>query len=102
MTPDLERIALRANPDAVCIAATAGELLHWSSGAEYTFGYSAAEALGHSMRRLLVPESEYEAYRRVVADALRGERVVYESTCRRKDGASIRVIGTCKSFSDAP
>jgi PAS domain S-box-containing protein len=101
MKPDLEGLALRANPDAVCITAATGELLHWSPGAESTFGYRAAEAIGQSLRRLLVPESEHDAYRRIVADALRGERVVYESACRRKDGSLIRTAGTCTAVRDA-
>ena len=101
MKPDLEGLALRANPDAVCITAATGELLHWSPGAESTFGYRAAEAIGQSLRRLLVPENEHDAYRRIVADALRGERVVYESACRRKDGSLIRTAGTCTAVRDA-
>ena len=101
MKPDFERIALGANPDAVVVTATTGEVLHWSAGAESTFGYSAADALGQSLRRLLVPEDRHDDYRRIVAETLRRGTVVYESVGRHKDGTLVHLDATCKAISGA-
>ena len=71
MRIDFDRIALGANPDSVVMIAPMGEVLYWSPGAEQTFGWSGAEALGQSLRHLLVPEPGREQWRDACAKALR-------------------------------
>lgn len=102
MKADFERIALGANPDAVVITAVTGEVLHWNAGAESALGYCAGDALGKSLRRLLVPEDQHGDYRRIVATALHEGSVVYELVCRCKDGTLIHMDGTCKLIRAAP
>lgn len=101
MRIDFDRIALGANPDSVVMIAPMGEVLYWSPGAEQTFGWSGAEALGQSLRRLLVPEPGQEQWRDACAKALRDGSVVFEAQWRRKDGVSIPLAGTLKTIDEA-
>lgn len=49
-------------PDAIIIATTVGEILHWNPGAAALFGYSSDEAIGKNVD-ILVPPSLREAHR---------------------------------------
>ena len=54
MATDFGALLADPLPDAAMVTAAEGTLLHWNKGAETTFGYSAAEALGRSPRYLIV------------------------------------------------
>lgn len=49
------------NRHAVIIADTAGLIVQWNSGAETLFGYTAGQAVGHSLN-LIVPEHLQDAH----------------------------------------
>lgn len=55
----------------VIVADTSGCITEWSAGAEALFGYSAHEAVGHSLD-LIVPEelqdAHWRGFRRAMAD----------------------------------
>lgn len=54
-TKDLAERLVAAAGDAIVIADPDGRILTWNAGAETTFGYSAAEALGNTLD-LIIPE----------------------------------------------
>jgi protein-histidine pros-kinase len=66
-------------------------VLYWSQGAETTFGYTAEEALGHTLDELVVPEDRVEEQRIVWEKALKTGSAIYESVRRRKDGSLIYI-----------
>jgi PAS domain S-box-containing protein len=65
---DLENF-VQAAGDAIIAAGTDGSILVWNPAAERIFGYTEAEALGHSLD-LIIPERlrnrHWEGYRQVV------------------------------------
>ena len=76
-------------PGAVIAVDLAGLVVHWSAGAEALYGFSAAEALGRSVRTLiqLAPERADE----VAAVTHRGEEWSGEFRTVRKDGTPLLV-----------
>lgn len=69
-TPDLlYRSILQLAPDAIMFADREGLIRIWNRGAEEIFGFTAAEALGHSLD-LIIPEKlrgrHWEGYWRVM------------------------------------
>jgi len=58
------------SPDALLALAPNGRVLSWNRGAEAIFGYSAAEAVGHMLEELVVPEQQLEEARRQLATTL--------------------------------
>jgi len=60
---------VQAAGDAIIAAGTDGSILVWNRAAERIFGYTEAEALGHSLD-LIIPERlrnrHWEGYRQVV------------------------------------
>ena len=60
---------IQAAGDAIVAAGTDGTILLWNRAAERIFGYTEAEALGHSLD-LIIPERlrlrHWEGYRRVI------------------------------------
>ena len=65
---DLESF-VKAAGDAIIVADTDGSMLLWNPAAERIFGYTEAEALGHSLD-LIIPERlrnrHWEGYRQVM------------------------------------
>ncbi len=65
---DLENF-VQAAGDAIIAASTDGSILLWNPAAERIFGYTEAEALGHSLD-LIIPERlrhrHWEGYRQVM------------------------------------
>ena len=79
--------------DAIIFADRAGMIRLWNAGAEAIFGYSAAEALGHSLD-LIIPERlrarHWEGYRRVSATGITPyDRRLLAVPAIRKDGTQI-------------
>jgi PAS domain S-box-containing protein len=80
-------------PDAVIFADGAGVIRLWSPGAEALFGYSAAEAVGHTLD-LIVPEPLRAAHWAGFHCAVQQGRfmkdtVLQTSRALTKDGRSI-------------
>lgn len=68
-----------------------GKVLSWNRAAETIFGWSAAEMIGQSLRRIIPPDRQDEADR-ILALVRRGESVARIETVRlRKDGSEIAV-----------
>jgi PAS domain S-box-containing protein len=70
--------------DAAIAADLHGRILLWNEAAETLFGYSAAEAIGQSLRGLLQAEGHDEP-------PISGDACIYEALRRRKDGTLIQV-----------
>ena len=87
--------------DAIISKTLDGIITTWNTGAERVFGYSAAEAVGQSMRMLMPSESvseEDDLLRRIAA----GQSIRhFESTRVRKDGARILVSVTISPLRDS-
>ncbi len=91
----LARHAVEQSPDGIVFADREGIIHLWNGGAVRIFGYSAVEALGHSLN-LVVPERFREAhwsgYLRAMADGrtkYAGQAMATRST--RKDGTTVYV-----------
>jgi PAS domain S-box-containing protein len=82
-------------PEAVIFADRQGVVRLWNRAAEAMFGYSAGEALGHSLD-LIVPERfrarHWEGYRHVMATGVTsyGQRLL-AVPAMRKDGQRISI-----------
>jgi protein-histidine pros-kinase len=91
MTTDFTATLWEQNPDAVMVADSEGTILQWNPAAERIFGYTAAQAQGHTIGELIVPEgllSEEQAGR---AAAARDGMAVYEAVRRRSNGTRVHV-----------
>ena len=71
LVADLSRQLWDETPDAVLAVTAGGKVLFWNRAAEAIFGYSSAEAVGHTLAELIVP-----------ADRLEEERTVRESAAK--------------------
>ena len=68
-----------------------GTITAWNDGATRLYGYTAAEAIGRSIR-IVVPDDRQAEESDVLARINRGERVDHFETIRcRKDGSCIPV-----------
>src|SRR5579863_5543168 len=97
MDDELARRFWDEAPDAAIAATAEGTILYWNRAAELTFGYSADEAVGRTLRELLLPEGPDDAAPPVagaVAEA-------YEVVRRRKDGTLIYVNASSKRVCNA-
>jgi PAS domain S-box-containing protein len=82
-------------PDAIIFADGVGVIHVWNQGAEALFGYSAAEAIGHTLA-LIVPEPSRPAHwagfsRAVQQGRFTKEAVLQTSRALTKDGRTIVV-----------
>ena len=77
--------------DAIVSEDLEGTITSWNRAAQNLFGYTAAEALGQSIRLIISPET-FEVDAELVAQARRGKDVCgIETSRQRKDGTVIRV-----------
>ena len=77
-------------PGAVVAVDLDHTVLHWNREAEQLYGWTAAEALGRSVRELMLSAAVDRA-QEVLASTRAGERWSGEFTTRRKDGSSLVV-----------
>lgn len=89
MTLDLYRLFVDETPDALIATDGDGVVLHWSRGAEQTYGHTAEEAVGRNLMDLTVPADETESARKVLLDARAAGGATLEAYRRRKDGSLI-------------
>src|SRR5262249_9676877 len=94
-TAPLETALIAHAPDAIIFADCAGVIRVWNQGAEALFGYSATEAVGHTLD-LIVPEPYRPAHWAGFARAIQQGRfakddVVLTSRALTKDGHIIAV-----------
>ncbi|AMY10567.1 Sensory/regulatory protein RpfC [Luteitalea pratensis] len=83
--------AVRSSDDAIVTKTLDGIITSWNPAAERIFGYTAAEALGQSIR-ILIPDQLQGEEDVVIARIRAGETVDhYETTRRAKDGRLVAI-----------
>lgn len=98
----LETLAaiVSSSDDAIIGKDLNGKIISWNQGAEKIYGYSAAEAIGQDIRRLVPSENKGEVDK-FLARVTRGEAVQHLETKRiTKSGKSIDVSLTISPIKD--
>ncbi|ABD27102.1 signal transduction histidine kinase [Novosphingobium aromaticivorans DSM 12444] len=91
---------IQSSDDAIISKDLSGTILSWNPAATRIFGFSEAEMIGHSVRRLIPAERQAEEDD-ILARIARGERVKSFDTMRqRKDGVQIAVSITVSPVYD--
>jgi PAS domain S-box-containing protein len=82
---------IESSDDAIVTKNLDGIIASWNPAAERMFGYTAAEAIGRSIR-ILIPQDLQDEEDTVLAKIRAGEAVDhYETTRRRKDGSLVSI-----------
>lgn len=97
MTPDLTDRLWAENPDALIAVSPTGVIVHWNPAAETIFGFVHQEAVGQSLRELIVPKERIDEENRIHDEVLRLGLTVYEAVRRRKDGRLVHVSVSTKA-----
>jgi len=98
---DIEKFLLDECPDAVIGTSVDGSVQYWSKGAESTFGFSSAEALGRNLNELIVPADRIAEEQRLRNESVAKDMATYESMRQRKDGSLLYVDITSKAVRNA-
>jgi PAS domain S-box-containing protein len=92
---DMLAAIVASTDDAIVSKDLNGVITSWNAGAQRLFGYSAQEAVGHSIAELLVPPDRAHEETMILERLRRGETIDhFETTRRRKDGSVIDVSVT--------
>ncbi|MDP2240850.1 MAG: PAS domain S-box protein [Burkholderiales bacterium] len=92
---------VESSNDAIVSRDRDGTVLSWNAAAERMFGWTAREAIGQRLRRLIVPPDRIGALQPWVKRALRGEHVSpVEIAFMRKDGKRIDAYVTLSGIKD--
>ena len=99
--PKLLAAIVDSSDDAILSKTLDGVITSWNKAAERIYGYQAAEIIGRSVSLLIPPDRPDEMAE--ILDRIRiGERVDhYETTRRRKDGATVAISLTVSPVHDA-
>ncbi len=82
---------IKSSEDAIISKSLDGTITSWNSAAERLFGFSAAEAIGHSIH-IIIPPDRMQEERILVGEIGRGHGVEHFETVRRaKDGRLIDI-----------
>jgi two-component system cell cycle sensor histidine kinase/response regulator CckA len=77
--------------DAIVVSTLGGTITAWNGGAERLYGYTAEEAIGTEVRRLLSPE-RVQVLDGTLADLAAGRHIRLEEVSRiRRDGSEVLV-----------
>jgi PAS domain S-box-containing protein len=91
---------VNSSEDAIVSKNLQGIIQSWNRGAELTFGYTEAEAVGQSVLMLIPPDRKDEESK-IIARLQKGERVDHFETIRlRKDGTLFPVSLTISPVRD--
>jgi PAS domain S-box-containing protein len=91
---------VQSSDDAIVSKDVNGTIMSWNPAAERMFGYTAAEAVGKSIR-IIIPEDRQTEEDDVLARIVRGQLVDhFETVRRRKDGTDIFVSVTVSPVFD--
>jgi PAS domain S-box-containing protein len=91
---------VESSDDAIVSKDLDGVITGWNRAAEQMYGYTAADAVGQSIR-LIVPDDLLNEEESVLQRIRRGERVEhFETRRRRKDGATLPVSITVSPIRD--
>jgi len=83
---------VESSNDAIIGKSIEGIVSSWNRAAEEMFGYTAMEAIGHSIASLIVPSDLQDEERNLLARLQRGERIANFITRRkRKNGSELEV-----------
>jgi PAS domain S-box-containing protein len=89
-----------SSQDAILSKNLAGVITSWNRAAERLFGYTAAEAIGHTLSER-IPDDHRDEEQRVLERLHRGEDAGhFETVRRRKDGAMVDVNLTLSLIRD--
>ena len=92
--------AVTSSDDAIVTKTLDGIITSWNPAAQRIFGYSAAEAIGQSIR-ILIPEDRQGEEDVVIARIRAGDTVAhYETTRRTRDGGLIPISLTVSPIRD--
>ena len=91
MDVDFPALAAAQSPVALVATTIDGVVQWWNPAAGQLFGYAADEALGRSLRALIVPPEQAEDDAALQREALAGGGERHEVLRRRKDGVPIYV-----------
>ena len=80
-----------ASGDAILVAAPDGKIRTWNRGAERLFGWTAAEAVGRTVRELLVPPDRADEHERLLAELNAGHEVWLETVRVTRAGRRVDV-----------
>ena len=91
---------VESSDDAIVSKDLNSIIMSWNPAAERMFGYTAAEAIGKSIR-MIIPDDLQGEEDVVMAKIRAGEKVDhYETTRRRKDGSTLSVSLTVSPIRD--
>lgn len=82
---------IRSSADAVLTKDLSGVITGWNQGAERTYGYSAAEAIGRPVAELLIPPDRRGEAEQILDRAAAGEVVAFETRRIAKGGELLDV-----------
>ncbi|NVB78015.1 MAG: PAS domain S-box protein [Kofleriaceae bacterium] len=92
---------VESSEDAIIGKSLEGTITHWNKGAERLYGYTAAEAIGKSVRMLAPPENAGE-FRQLIEKLMAGGKVEqYHTVHVRKDGSRMDISKTLSPIYDA-
>ncbi|MFQ5666628.1 MAG: PAS domain S-box protein [Candidatus Binatia bacterium] len=91
---------VESSDDAIIGRTVDGSIVSWNRGAEKTYGYSAAEAIGRPVSMLLPPDRPHEM-NQILERIRSGQRITHYETVRlRKDGTRVPVALTVSPMND--
>ncbi len=94
-------LIVESSEDAILSKDGNGVITSWNAGAELLYGYTAEEAIGHSIQ-LIIPEEHRDDELKILASALADERIEHFETRRvRKDGSTVDVVLSVSPIKDA-
>jgi PAS domain S-box-containing protein len=79
------------SPHAMMALSPERTVVYWNKGAETTFGYSSAEAIGRKLTELIIPANQLTEEERFLDEVTVSGHSSFESLCNRKDGSLIPV-----------
>ena len=101
MSSDFYKLLVEETPDALIATSPDGQVLHWNRGAETTFGYTSAEAVGHTLDELILPRDRMDEEKAIHREALAKGVATYESYRRKKDGSLIYINISTRAIRNA-
>lgn len=100
---DLQRLAtiVADSEDAIISMTLSGTIVTWNKAAQRIYGFSADEAISHSIDIVFPPVSADKMSQFLDSVAQEKKMASYETLCRRKDGSLIEISLTISPVSDA-
>ena len=93
---------VQASGDAIVLISPEGVVLSWNPGAQRLFGYTADEALGESIRGLVLPPGREHEYTRAVDQVRTRGEIHFETILSDKNGRLIDVSLNLTPHIEAP